>query len=90
MAAQIIYDIANLGGTTWRYDYKVDNASGLSAISEFTIYFDRAKYSNLVLSNSPIGWNSVVIQPDQALSSDGFLAGEWFHAGATFFLGHLA
>jgi hypothetical protein len=73
LAGQIVYELSSLGGSKWRYDYALDNLSGSNSISEFTIYFNRNNFSNLSLRSSAVGWDSVVVQPDLALASDGFL-----------------
>jgi hypothetical protein len=66
------YFITSLGGSSWRYDYKVTNDSLTVDVEEFTIFFDYNHFSNLVVVSSPADWDSLVIQPDQVLPSDGF------------------
>jgi hypothetical protein len=72
LAGQITYDLSNLGGSRWQYDYALNN-TGSSSISEFTIYFDRNHYSNLVLIGTATAWDSIIVQADSGLSADGFL-----------------
>jgi hypothetical protein len=70
-AAQIEYTTTFLGGTTWEYNYVVKN-TGSTPIDEFTVFFDRNSFASLLAVASPPGWDSIVVQPDQQLASNGF------------------
>jgi hypothetical protein len=70
-ALTVDYSASPLGGNLWRYDYFLTNDS-TSPINEFTIYFDQASFASLAILDSPLGWDSLVVQPDAALASDGF------------------
>jgi PEP-CTERM motif len=70
-AVQIEYTTTFLGGTTWEYYYTVVN-TGSTPIDEFTIFFDRNTFASLVAVASPLGWDSIVVQPDPLLPSNGF------------------
>lgn len=70
-AALITYQPINISGSTWRYDYELTNDSSVG-IHEFTIWFDRAFYTNLSVASTPPEWDSIVIQPDLGLPDDGF------------------
>jgi len=61
--ASITYDVFNIDGNRWQYDYYV---SGL-AIQEnygFKVEFDWSTYSNLAVANDPSGWDPLIIVPD--------------------------
>jgi hypothetical protein len=65
-AADIAYTATPLGGANWRYDYVVTN-DDLVGLDEFSVFFDRTSYSNLVVAASPAGWSSIALQPTAAL-----------------------
>ena len=73
-ATTLTYDIMQTDAltNTWRYDYTVANDSLGSPLSEFTIFFGLGTYSNLAVVASPLGWNSLVVQPDPLLPDNGF------------------
>lgn len=71
-ATTINYFTTSLGGTDWRYDYTVSNDTLGMNLQEFTIYFDVNLFSNLAVLSSPADWDSLVVQPDLALPSNGF------------------
>lgn len=71
-ATTIVYSATSLGGTSWRYDYSVTNDSLGAALAEFTVYFARGSYANLVVAATPPGWDPLVVQPDADLPADGF------------------
>jgi PEP-CTERM motif-containing protein len=72
-AGIITYDVANLGGTSWRYDYQLTNDALPLPVDEFAIYFDVSLYRDLRDAAGPAGWDLLVAQPDPALPDDGFL-----------------
>ncbi|MEO8445081.1 MAG: hypothetical protein ABI567_08770 [Gammaproteobacteria bacterium] len=78
-ATAVNYSIANLVGNTWAYSYTItsDRPTGglpsYSIIQEISIYFDRTRYADLAVASSPMGWDSIVIQPDPGLPDDGFV-----------------
>lgn len=65
-AADIAYTSTSLGGNSWRYDYVVTN-DDLAALDEFSVFFDRASYSDLTVTASPASWSSIALQPTSAL-----------------------
>lgn len=71
-AAVISYNPTPVGGTQWRFDYGVSAEIGGSPIYEFTIFFDPAMYSNLVVLAAPAGWDALAIEPDPGIPADGF------------------
>lgn len=72
VATTISYKTINVTGNIWRYEYSLINDSLSDPIDEFTIYFDRNSFSNLNVDSSPLDWDSIVIQPDFGIPSDGF------------------
>jgi hypothetical protein len=70
-ASVISYSSSALGGERWRYAYTVQVLPGESAIDEFTVYFDTSQYRNLLVEGSPPNWDSIVLQPDLSIPSDG-------------------
>lgn len=70
-ATVIEYDLTNVGGDQWRYDYYVENNSLGSTLSWFSLFFDRALFENLSSEIAPTDWDPLVQQPDLALPDDG-------------------
>ena len=68
----ISYATSNPSGNNWVYQYTVSNPSPSDPIAEFTIWFDRAQYTNLSVIGSPASWDSIVIQRDLSIPADGF------------------
>lgn len=71
-ATTIDYSVTHVTGNQWRYDYSVDNDTLLVPITDFTIFFDRNIYSNLIVNTSPVDWDALVVQPDLGIPADGF------------------
>jgi hypothetical protein len=71
-SSPVTYDLTNVGGDVWRYDYSVENVGLSIEISEITVYFDQTLFSDLALVSVPLGWDGLVVQPDPNLPSDGF------------------
>lgn len=71
-ATQINYSAEPIAGSDFRYHYTVTNDSLGLNIDEFTIYFDRNLYNNLVVEASPTDWDPLMVQPDLGIPSDGF------------------
>ncbi|KGF79127.1 hypothetical protein IA69_26215 [Massilia sp. JS1662] len=71
-AATISYSVQQLSGNRWTYGYELTAQPSDSEIREFTIFFDRNLFSNLQVVATPAQWDSLVVQPDQALASNGF------------------
>ena len=72
-ATTVLYDLLSLGGNAYQYNYTVLNDTQPLGVGEFEIHFDRNLYENLFVAASPIGWASIVIQPDNNIPDDGFL-----------------
>jgi hypothetical protein len=71
-AAVISSTAFHLSGNQWTYEYTVSASAAGPTIDEFTIFFDPTLFQNLSVAASPPGWDSLVVQPDPALPSDGF------------------
>lgn len=69
-AAVITADLTRVGGHTWDASFTVQADSG-QTVEAFSIYFDWTQVSNLVVWGSPSDWDSLAIQADAALASDG-------------------
>ena len=72
-AASISATFHQLAGSQWIGDFVVTGDGVPGVINDFTIYFPDASFASLSLGASPAGWNSLVVQPDAALHSPGFL-----------------
>ncbi|MBL8267485.1 PEP-CTERM sorting domain-containing protein [Steroidobacter sp.] len=72
-ATVITYQATQVGGTTWRYDYSVDNDSLDTPVEEFTLFFGLDQYANLSALSAPEGWDGFIAQPDPLLPDDGFI-----------------
>ncbi len=75
-AAQAIivqHELTQGAGNHWTVKFDITNDGSLPEVSNFTVYFDWAYASNLQLLASPGTWDTIVIEPDTALSSDGFV-----------------
>ena len=72
-AASISVTFQHLAGSQWMGDFVVTGDGSPSVINDFTIYFPDASFAALSLGASPAGWDSLIVQPDTALHSPGFL-----------------
>lgn len=70
-AATVSYGATNVSGNTWVYDYTIVNDTLTADIEEFTIYFALGLYANLVVVDWPADWDSLVVQPDSNVPSNG-------------------
>lgn len=71
-AAVVSYNAVSLGGTQWRYDYRVVAEIGDPTIVEFTTFFESGSYANLAVISAPAGWDALAISPDSGIPADGF------------------
>ena len=71
-ATTVSYAVTNLAANTWRYDYTIVNNTLGAGIQEFTIYFALGLYMTLSVEASPAGWDSLVVEPDSGVPSDGY------------------
>ena len=62
-AISIDYELNDLGGNLFEYNYSVTNDTIVDGVDWFSIYFDYNLYSNLSLTASPAGWDSFVSEP---------------------------
>lgn len=92
-AAIIRYDVTPDTGSSWIYDYEVENDTGTDPIAQFTIFFDRSLFSNLSVVATPAGWDDAfVAQPETGpvVFDDGFfdvLSAPGFEIGPAALLG---
>jgi len=79
-ADTITYDVTNIAGNTWQYDYTVENTGATCCdIESFTIFFEVFLYESLSIIASPTDWDPLVAQPDTGLPDDGFA--DWLYLG---------
>ena len=71
-ATTVSYAVNNLTSDTWIYDFTVDNNTLGIPITEFTIFFEVSRFSNLQVVQMPLSWDPVIAQPDTALPDDGY------------------
>lgn len=70
-AATIRFDVSNVHGSTWSYQYWLTGDS-LLVDQGFTVFFDEALYGSLQpLAPVATGWDTLVVQPDIGLQSPG-------------------
>jgi hypothetical protein len=81
-AGVIVYDVANVAGDQWRYDYEVTNDTLAQPLTWFTVYFPAALYDRLcdgdfenpcgLTPSTPAGWDAFAIHADPLLPDTGF------------------
>lgn len=69
-AAQIQTTFSQVAANTWDVSFEVTANAG-QTIEAFSVYFDWTKASNILVQASPGNWDSLAIQGDALLSSDG-------------------
>lgn len=74
-AIVVEYEVSDLGSSVYQYDYRITNDDMVQGIEEFAIFFDSSLYSDLAVTGTAVGWDSVVYQPDPSLPDDGLLDG---------------
>lgn len=62
-----------LGGTDWQVAFTLHADGTPAEVSAFSIYFPETSFGTLTLQASPASWDSLVVQPDTALASPGYL-----------------
>jgi hypothetical protein len=73
-AALVTTQYMHGSGTRWTVDLAIGNDDGTPpAIEAFSIYFDEALFSNLLLLASPAAWDVLVVQPSTAIPAPGFI-----------------
>jgi len=71
-ASVIRYEVTNVAGSTWQYDYSVANNSLGGALQEFSVFFELGLYANLAFAAAPDGWDALAVQPSAELPDNGF------------------
>ncbi len=67
LITQIDYELVDLGGGRWQYNYQIANLTADVPVSEASFQFNGALYANLEVAsqNIPTGWNeSADVQPN--------------------------
>jgi hypothetical protein len=72
-AAQVTASFTQVSGVSWTVDLVATNDGAPEVLSGLTVYFSESLFADLTLEASPATWDSIVIQPDSALPSAGFL-----------------
>ena len=72
-AAVLWVDYRQVAPVQWDVEFRLANSGLLPALTGFTVYFPHTEFQTMSLSASPVAWDSLVIQPDVALQSPGFL-----------------
>jgi len=72
-AAVLWVDYRQVALVQWDVEFRLANNGFLPAVTGFTVYFPHTEFQTMSLSASPVAWDSLVIQPDVALQSPGFL-----------------
>lgn len=70
-AAHIDADLTRVGGNTWDASFTVSADPG-QTVEAFSIYFDWTQVSNILVWATPGDWDSLAIQADGGLASDGY------------------
>lgn len=76
-ATIVVYDVTNVSGNTWIYNYTIhNNNSGGGPISAFDVVFASNLFSNLELVALPTGWIGGTANPEPPpIDEEGFLIG---------------
>ena len=71
--ASISASYHQVAGNHWFADFVVTGDGSPPVIRGFTIYFPDTSFAGLALGSSPASWDTLIVQPDTALHSAGFL-----------------
>lgn len=69
-AAHVEAVLSKVGGNTWDISFTVGADTG-QTVEAFSVYFDWTQVSNIQVLASPLDWDSIAIQADSGLASDG-------------------
>lgn len=70
-AAHVSADLSRIGGHTWDASFTISADPG-QTVEAFSIYFDWTQVSNILVWATPGDWDSLAIQADGGLASDGY------------------
>lgn len=70
-AADVRTTVSQVGSSTWDVSFSVMAGVG-QPVKAFSVYFDWARASNIRVQASPGSWDSIAVQGDASLNSDGF------------------
>lgn len=71
-AATVKYNTNSLGSGVWQYNYTLEGSAPAGGFDGLTIYFEASSFGTLSAPTAPIGWDSLIVQHDTSLPSDGF------------------
>lgn len=71
-SANISQNYQDVSGNDWLTELTLINDGSPTQISEFTVYFDVTRFSNLSIVSSSATWDPFVIQPDGGIPADGY------------------
>lgn len=71
-AAALSYNLTDLGGNQWRYDYALELDVADPAFDELTVYFDLPDTIEITAFSAPAEWDALAVQPDPALPYAGY------------------
>lgn len=72
-ALTVTHSFESLGGGQWRASFAFTQQASLATVESVTLYLQPGQAQNLALPLAPLGWDPLVVQPDLALGSAGFL-----------------
>lgn len=70
-AATVNAVLTNVNGNTWDASFTVGASAG-QPVEAFSVYFDWVQVSNILVQATPGSWDSIAIQADGGLASDGY------------------
>lgn len=72
-AVEVTASLSQVSEIVWQMNLAMTNDDGVPAsIREFTLWFPENQFADLSIVASPVGWDSIVAQPDVILASFGF------------------
>lgn len=75
-AVVIEFTLDDLENGAYQYNYTVTNDDLVAGVGLFDVFFDLGLYVNLVVTNSPGAWDSIIFPPDSNLGADGVFDSE--------------
>lgn len=71
-AIPIDYELVDLGNNRYQYNYTINNETTLG-LDGFSIFFDPALYTNLLIENASANWDTLIYEPDSSFGLEGAL-----------------
>jgi hypothetical protein len=72
-AVLITSDVSSLGGSSYQYDFSIENDDLAAGVEAFAIYFDYTLFESLTFLSSPSDWDTLIFDVDASLPDDGIL-----------------